>query len=318
MRRRKERTESSEGEERYYGKDGVTKSRALGVVILMGAFLFFQVAVFIRKEKRGEEKQAETALPFEFNPNTISSDSLVLLGFTQKQAQVVLNYRASGGRFRKKEDFAKIYSVSEEMFKKLYNYIAIPTVPEDVTRKTAALADGRPEKQDERRYSGKTEVRQWKYRQRTPRDTAGRSGASRLPERKKRVVELNGADSAELVKLYGIGGYYAKRIIEYRERLGNFYTPEQLMEIRGIDSTRFSGFKNNITADTSKIRKFSLDTASRYFLSSHPYIGSYVTRGILLLRQRFGAEYCTLENLEREGLLTSEATSALRHYIIEK
>ena len=231
MRRRKERTESSEGEERYYGKDGVTKSRALGVVILMGAFLFFQVAVFIRKEKRGEEKQAETALPFEFNPNTISSDSLVLLGFTQKQAQVVLNYRASGGRFRKKEDFAKIYSVSEEMFKKLYNYIAIPTVPEDVTRKTTALADGRPEKQDERRYSGKTEVRQWKYRQRTPRDTAGRSGASRLPERKKRVVELNGADSAELVKLYGIGGYYAKRIIEYRERLGNFYTPEQLQAI---------------------------------------------------------------------------------------
>ena len=242
----------------------------------------------------------------------------MLLGFTQKQAQVVLNYRASGGRFRKKEDFAKIYSVSEEMFKKLYNYIAIPTVPEDVTRKTTALADGRPEKQDERRYSGKTEVRQWKYRQRTPRDTAGRSGASRLPERKKRVVELNGADSAELVKLYGIGGYYAKRIIEYRERLGNFYTPEQLMEIRGIDSTRFSGFKNNITADTSKIRKFSLDKASRYFLSSHPYIGSYVTRGILMLRQRFGAEYCTLENLEREGLLTSEATSALRHYIIEK
>ena len=72
MRRRKERMESSEGEERYYGKDGVTKSRALGVVILMGAFLFFQVSVFIRKENRGEEKQAEKAMPIELNTNTIS------------------------------------------------------------------------------------------------------------------------------------------------------------------------------------------------------------------------------------------------------
>ena len=231
MRRRKERTESSEGEERYYGKDGVTKSRALGVVILMGAFLFFQVAVFIRKEKRGEEKQAETALPFEFNPNTISSDSLVLLGFTPGQAQVVLNYREKGGVFRRKEDFAKIYSVSARMYERLQDYITVPSgrTGSGSTASEASAGKRRPVK----RHEGAEEHGPEKAFR---RDSAAERIRWSPPEL---LVELNGADSAELVKLYGIGGYYAEKIIAYRERIGNFYTPEQFMEIRGIDSARY-------------------------------------------------------------------------------
>ena len=39
---------------------------------------------------------------FRFNPNTVSGEDLERLGFTEKQAQAILNYRAKGGRFRRK------------------------------------------------------------------------------------------------------------------------------------------------------------------------------------------------------------------------
>ena len=46
------------------------------------------------------------------------------------------------------------------------------------------------------------------------------------------MVELNSADSAALVELPGIGGYYAKQIIRFREKLwGSYANIEQLLEI---------------------------------------------------------------------------------------
>lgn len=319
MTGREKSPERENDRERYYGKDGLTKSRAIGITILMGALLLFQLTVFLTR-KPEEERAPDAERPermvskadtlFRFNPNTISADSLVLLGFTPGQAQVVLNYREKGGVFRRKEDFAKIYSVSARMYERLQDYITVPSgrTGSGSTASEASAGKRRPVK----RHEGAEEHGPKKAFR---RDSAAERIRWSPPEL---LVELNGADSAELVKLYGIGGYYAEKIIAYRERIGNFYTPEQLMEIRGIDSARYLGFKENVVADTSMIRKFSLDTASRRFLSAHPYIGPYTARGILLLRQRFGAEYCTLENLERERLLTPRTREALRHYIIEK
>ena len=321
MKRRNSRERSDE--ERYYGKDGVTKSRALGVVILMGALLLFQFLVFLNREKRKkspeggdvmeqrQQAEAKEYLLFKFDPNSINLDSLMLLGFTQRQAQVLLNYRAGGGRFKRREDFAKVYSVSKEMYERLYDYIIIPEPTEnpipkgEKSRHRPALtvaAESNPTGEQTDRHA----VEQMKEPLSKKREM-----------RKTLLVELNGADSTELVMLYGIGGYYAKKIIEYRQRVGNFYSAEQLMEIRGIDSSRYAGFKDNIVVDSTKVCRFSLDTASAYFLSSHPYIGRYLARGIILYRQRFGAERCTLGNLENEGLVTAEAGRRLSHYIIE-
>lgn len=322
MRRKKSGERSDE--ERYYGKDGVTKSRALGVVILMGALLLFQFLVFLNKEKRekspeeggtGEQRQqaeAKEYLLFKFNPNSINLDSLILLGFTQRQAQVLLNYRAGGGRFKKREDFAKVYSVSKEMYERLYDYIIIPGPVENPI--STGEKNWRRPAVEVAAESNPAGGQRGRHTLEQIRETLSRKREMSKPW----LVELNGADSAELVMLYGIGGYYAKKIIEYRLRVGNFYSAEQLMEIRGIDSLRYAGFKDNIVVDSTKVCRFSLDTASARFLSYHPYIGRYLARGIILYRQRFGAERCTLENLEKEGLVTEEAGRRLSHYIIEK
>ena len=63
---------------------------------------------------------------FLFNPNTISLDSWLLLGFPRKVAERYLNYRVKGGRFYVKEDVKKIYGLSDDVMNTLYAYINLP------------------------------------------------------------------------------------------------------------------------------------------------------------------------------------------------
>lgn len=65
---------------------------------------------------------------FSFNPNTVSIDELCRLGFTNKQAASIDNYRKKGGKFRRKSDFAKSFVVSDSIFRRLEPYIDIPLV----------------------------------------------------------------------------------------------------------------------------------------------------------------------------------------------
>lgn len=70
----------------------------------------------------------KTVESFCFNPNTVTMDELCRLGFSPKQAQSIENYRAKGGRFRRKEDFARSYVVSDSIFRRLEPYIDIPLI----------------------------------------------------------------------------------------------------------------------------------------------------------------------------------------------
>ncbi len=63
---------------------------------------------------------------FYFNPNTISVDSLCLLGFSERQAKIIDKLRKHGWKFKTKKDFAKLYVVSDTTFKRLEKYILLP------------------------------------------------------------------------------------------------------------------------------------------------------------------------------------------------
>ena len=65
---------------------------------------------------------------FQFDPNTVSVDDLMRLGFSQKQAQSIDNYRKKGGRFRRRSDFAKSYVVEDSVYQRLEKYINIPKI----------------------------------------------------------------------------------------------------------------------------------------------------------------------------------------------
>jgi len=71
------------------------------------------------------EENTPLAEPFDFDPNTADEATLRKLGISEKVARVILNYREKGGRFRKKEDLAKIYSLPEADYQRLEPFIRI-------------------------------------------------------------------------------------------------------------------------------------------------------------------------------------------------
>lgn len=79
---------------------------------------------------------------FEFDPNSVSVEDLMRLGFSEKQARSIDNYRAKGGRFRRKSDFAKSYVVADSVYRRLESYIRIPQV--DINTADSAMFDALP------------------------------------------------------------------------------------------------------------------------------------------------------------------------------
>jgi competence protein ComEA len=79
-----------------------------------------------------EEQEAGVQPLFPFDPNTISKDSLILLGLSPKVAQTIINYRNKVGRFKAKSDLKKIYTLKAESYNRLEAYILIET-PEKST-----------------------------------------------------------------------------------------------------------------------------------------------------------------------------------------
>ncbi len=79
---------------------------------------------------------------FRFNPNKVSVEDLCRLGFSQKQAQSIENYRKKGGKFHRREDFSKSYVVSDSIYRRLADYIDIP--PTDLNLADSAALDDLP------------------------------------------------------------------------------------------------------------------------------------------------------------------------------
>ena len=120
-------------------KSGLSESFVMGVVAVVFLLVGYQTALFIhraavtkiaaerdapdtvyvyREVVHVERKNAEhhprvesvrSNMPrakvesFAFNPNTVTLEELCRLGFSQKQAESIINYRSKGGVFHRKE-----------------------------------------------------------------------------------------------------------------------------------------------------------------------------------------------------------------------
>lgn len=79
---------------------------------------------------------------FRFDPNTVSTEDLQRLGFSEKQAAAIDSYRQKGGRFRRKADFAKSYVVADSVYERLEPWIDIPLL--DINAADSAAFDSLP------------------------------------------------------------------------------------------------------------------------------------------------------------------------------
>ncbi|MBK9285351.1 MAG: helix-hairpin-helix domain-containing protein [Sphingobacteriaceae bacterium] len=60
-----------------------------------------------------------------FNPNQISFEGLIQLGFPEKTARIFLKFRSKGFVFRKKEDLKKVYGVTDQLYKEVSPYVIL-------------------------------------------------------------------------------------------------------------------------------------------------------------------------------------------------
>lgn len=192
---------------------------------------------------------------FRFDPNTVSVEDMQRLGFSEKQAQSIENYRLKGGRFRRKEDFAKSYVVSDSLYRRLENYIDIPR------------------------------------------------------------LDINKADSAAFDALPGIGGYFARKMVEYRSQLGGYSFPEQLMDIYHFDREKYEGLKDLI--EVGERTPYPLWTLPADSLRLHPYIrNASCARAIVMFRTHNPPDSLSVQALIAAGILYGENALKLSKCII--
>lgn len=75
-------------------------------------------------EQKTSKQHREVEL-FEFDPNELSREGFSSLGFSEKQSESIVSYRERFGFFQSKEDFKKLYVVSDEKFEQLEPYMII-------------------------------------------------------------------------------------------------------------------------------------------------------------------------------------------------
>ena len=104
----------------------------------------------------------------------------------------------------------------------------------------------------------------------------------------QKPIDINSADTTELKSLPGIGSFFAKNIVDYRNKLGGFIEKEQLLEVYAFDSTRMANIENLIIIDTIELRKVNVNTDDFKTILRHPYIEYEDVKKIVNYRESKG------------------------------
>ena len=232
------------------------------------------------------EERHRKAETFDFDPNTADSNELRRLGLAAWQIRNLYKYRNAGGIFSKPSDFAKLYGLSKSDYKRLKPHIKID--------------DGFLMPSYDKNYF-------YAYEPIEERDTIRYPIKLNPSDR----MQLNIADTSALRKVPGIGSHFARKIVEYRQRLGGFYSVKQLEEISDFPENVITFF---IIPDSSKVRKININRLSISQLKKHPYINYYQAKAITDYRRLNGP----IKDLGELGLIsdfTPEVIQRLRPYV---
>lgn len=210
----------------------------------------------------------------------------------------VLRYRSKGGRFRRAEDFRKIYGLTQQQFDTLRPYIVIapadgdgsasvpPVHSPSATQQTSPLllasqhTDSLPARPQVQKYAPGT------------------------------TVDLNRADTTELKKIPGIGSGIARLISNYRRQLGGFYRVEQLGEI-GLDHRQLAAW---FRIDTTALQRLDVNHTGIEQLRRHPYLNFYQAKAIVEYRRKHGP-LKSLKPLALYEEFTPDDLERLSHYL---
>lgn len=141
------------------------------------------------------------------------------------------------------------------------------------------------EKEDSAYHSRRTyHYKSHKYKEKPQINDSFYSNTPPVPKKQPLRIELNSADTLTLQLLHGIGPVFARRIVSYRDRLGGFVRPSQLLEVYGFTPDLLSHISPHLQLDSTAIKHININTISLKQLAKHPYIEYYQARDIIRLR----------------------------------
>ncbi len=216
----------------------------------------------------------ETAKPitFQFNPNTISEDSLVLLGFSKLSVRNIASYRSKGGQINSIEKLKKIYGIDTNRVNVLQPFMLFPS------RETT---------------DDKITVRRDTFAQNvTPPTKASNKSYTVNP------IDINLADSLAWLQLPQIGKYRVSKILEYKEKLGGFRSITQVREVKQIPDSIYQNIEPFLLYSEVPLKKININTCDYKTLVNHPYISGQIANAILKYRDQHG-NFDRPENISR-------------------
>ena len=226
---------------------------------------------------------------FFFDPNTADSTQLLRLGLSAWQVRSIYRYRAKGGIFRQPADFARLYGLTLKQYRELEPYIRIG-------------ADYRP--------AAETIAPRHDPAAAAP-IAAGRDTTKfPLKLRPGQHLALNLCDTTALKRVPGIGTYYARRVVAYRERLGGYHSVTQLLEIEGFPEEALAYLRT----DGGELRRLNVNRLTLSQLRRHPYIGYYQARAIVDHRQ-FKGPFTDMRQLAALPEFSPQDIDRLRPYV---
>jgi competence ComEA-like helix-hairpin-helix protein len=220
---------------------------------------------------------------FVFDPNTLSFEGWQKLGIRDKTIHTIQNYISKGGKFKNPEDLKKIYGLFPDEFDRLAPYIKIEAVqPGNNSYSNNTPAETLPVKTYTSRYS---------------------------------IIDINSADTTAYISLPGIGSKLAARIVNFRDKLGGFYSINQVGETYGLPDSTFQKIKHYLKLENSSIRKININTATVDELKAHPYIRYSIANPIIAYRNEHGP-YAKVEDIKKVMAVTDEIYSKISPYLV--
>ena len=128
------------------------------------------------------------------------------------------------------------------------------------------------------------------------------------------LLEINAASKEDLIELNGVGDFYAKQILKYKNELGGFVFIEQLLEVWKMRLETYEKLMPQLTIDTNKIKKINVNTCSIEDLRSHPYLDYYQANSIIKMRMQKDG-YKELQEILESKLINEEEFQRLLPYL---
>ena len=215
---------------------------------------------------------------FAFDPNTISAAGWKKLGLRDKTIGTIQNYLAKGGHFYKPEDLSRVYGLFKDEYERLAPYIRIEQAERSFTPQQRETFTPWPKTE---RYA---------------------------------AIDINTADTSAYIALPGIGSKLAARIVNFRDKLGGFYSIHQVGETFGLPDSTFQKIKQYLRLDNPQLKKININTATIDELKAHPYIRYALANPVVAYRNEHGA-FAKLEDLKKVMAVTEEVYQKIAPYL---